>query len=40
MNYKRYDEFRYFFQDKVKSEEHFVRFEYGLGYEFPAITCD
>ena len=40
MKYKRYDGLRYFFQDKVKSEEHYVRSEYGLGYEFPTITCD
>ena len=40
MNYKKNDGLRYYFQDKVKSEEHHVASKYGLEYEFPTITCD
>lgn len=40
MKYKKNDGLRYYFQDKVKSEEHHVASKYDLEYEFPTITCD
>lgn len=40
MNYNKNDGLRYYFEDKVKSEEHHVASKYGLEYEFPTIPCN